>query len=245
VLLVELTEPRRGVPLPAQVAGQIRELISSGAWAVGTRIPPEGELVRLLGISRNSVREALRTLVHTGLLEARVGDGTYVRARDELQVMLQRRIAAERVDDVFEVRALLEQRGARSAATHASDADLAAMREALRARDSARDYQEFVEHDLRFHQAVVDASGNRLLAELYRDLDAISAQLTRLVGAADFADFLRSNRALNEKHQELLTVISAREPGIAETIAGEIVNEARTLHVHLTGRDGSDRGTAS
>jgi len=86
-----LTAPVRSSTLAAQVARQLEDLITSGEWPVGTRIPPESELVARLGLSRNTVREALRSLVHLGMLEARVGDGTYVRAFSELQAPMERR----------------------------------------------------------------------------------------------------------------------------------------------------------
>src|SRR5262249_42622752 len=83
-----LQVPVRGTTLSAQVAEQVVSLITSGAWPVGTRIPPENTLVGRLGVSRNTIREALRSLVHSGMLEARPGDGTYVRTPSELQAPL-------------------------------------------------------------------------------------------------------------------------------------------------------------
>src|SRR5215510_1612195 len=86
-----LNLPVRAETLSLQVARQIENLITSGVWPVGTRIPPEKDLVSTLEVSRNTVREALRSLVHTGMLEARAGDGTYVRAPSELAAPLVRR----------------------------------------------------------------------------------------------------------------------------------------------------------
>ena len=74
-------------PLPAKrslvdiAVEAIGDRLAEGVWPVGSRIPTEPELAELLGISRNTVREAVRVLLFAGLLEVRQGDGTYVRAR--------------------------------------------------------------------------------------------------------------------------------------------------------------------
>ncbi|MFE5163068.1 FadR/GntR family transcriptional regulator [Streptomyces sp. NPDC056697] len=89
--------------------GKLREQITSGAWPVGMRIPPEHDLVEQLGVGRTTVREALGALVHLGLLEARKGDGTYVRTSSEMHSVLMRRANTSRWSDVLELRAVLEE----------------------------------------------------------------------------------------------------------------------------------------
>src|ERR1700680_1990412 len=114
--MTTLRSPVRAVTLSTQVARQLEDLITSGAWPVGTRIPAENDLVGQLGVSRNTVREALRSLAHSGMIEARAGDGTYVRALSELELPLVRRASRAKLDDAVEVRGLLEQQAARLAA---------------------------------------------------------------------------------------------------------------------------------
>src|SRR4051812_50116078 len=77
-----------------QVIEQLRAQITTGTWAIGTRIPTEAELAQLTGTSRNTVREAVQSLVHSGLLERRQGSGTYVLAASELAGAVSRRGAA-------------------------------------------------------------------------------------------------------------------------------------------------------
>src|ERR687885_2984506 len=74
----------RRAGLIEQVIDQLREQIVAGTWAIGARIPTEAELAQLTGTSRNTVREAVQSLVHAGLLERRQGSGTYVLAASEL-----------------------------------------------------------------------------------------------------------------------------------------------------------------
>ncbi|MCH6468675.1 FadR/GntR family transcriptional regulator [Sinomonas terrae] len=223
---MQLVSPSRSVPLPMQVAGQIRALIADGSWPVGHRVPSEHELSRDLAISRNSVREALRSLVHAGLLEARPGDGTYVRASSELGVCLHRRLDGADPQDAYEVRALLEQRGARLAARNATPEQHAAMRQALADRDAAQrdgDVLEYFRIDLDFHAMVVAAGGNALLAELHSHIrDAIAGNLRISPDPALGA-------SLDQKHYALVTAIEAGDAQSADAIAGELVAEARLL----------------
>ena len=83
----------RRAGLIEQVIDQLREQIVAGTWAIGARIPTEAELAQLTGTSRNTVREAVQSLVHAGLLERRQGSGTYVLAASEFAGAVSRRIA--------------------------------------------------------------------------------------------------------------------------------------------------------
>src|SRR3954464_2676134 len=119
----------RRAGLIEQVIEQLREQISAGTWAIGSRIPTESELPRLLGVGRNTVREAVQSLVHAGLLERRQGSGTYVLSRSELAVTMGRQIADARQRDVVEVRRALEVEAARLAARRRTPVDSSALRE--------------------------------------------------------------------------------------------------------------------
>ncbi len=167
-----------------QVIGQLRDEIVGGAWAVGAKIPPEPVLSETLGVGRNTVREAVRALTHAGLLESRQGDGTYVRATSELSGAVRRRLETAELVEILEVRRGLEVEAARLAATRRTDADVAAIAVALARRDAAwaaGEHSAFVEADLVFHTAVVEATHNRVLTDLYRDF---SAALRASIGAA-------------------------------------------------------------
>lgn len=152
------------------VIAQLRAQIVDGQWRRNERIPTEEQLTVLLGVGRNTVREAVRALVHTGMLEVRQGDGTYVISDRDPSAAL-RQIDSATLRDQLEVRRALEVEAARLAALRRTDADLAAMRQSLDARGSWSDeasLAEFVERDARFHLSVVEASHNTALMELYR-----------------------------------------------------------------------------
>lgn len=210
-------------PLVDQVIQQLREQIRSGEWPVGARIPPEPDLALALGVGRNTLREAVRALAHLGLLEARQGAGTYVRASSELAGAVRRRLAGAELRHAVEVRRAFEVEAARLAAQRRTETDLVALRVALAARDeawAARDVDAFVETDARFHQAVVAACHNPVLAELYVNFggslrDALYTTIGDTVRPEEYVD-----------HSELLRAIERADPDGASRAAAEFL-----LHV--------------
>lgn len=145
----------------------LRQAVEAGTWGVGERIPTEPVLVDQLGVGRNTVREAVRVLVHAGVLETRQGDGTYVRAQfDPVETL--RRLDRANLRDCLEVRLTLEVEAARLAALRRDRRDLAAMHKALKARAAAQgNIDKRVKHDACFHHAVIEAAHNRAFTELY------------------------------------------------------------------------------
>ncbi|MBN6033334.1 FadR/GntR family transcriptional regulator [Amycolatopsis sp. 195334CR] len=206
----------RRTGLVDQVIGQLREAVTAGEWPVGERIPPESELVTALGVGRNTVREAVRALSHSGLLEVRQGDGTYVRATSEVSGAV-RRLCGSELREVLQVRRTLEVEGARMAATERSEAELANLTELLRIRDAAlaeKHFDEFVQADASFHLAVVQCGHNNLLTELYRGLSEV---VTASVEATKHAD--------NVSHTGLLEAIAAGDPDRAVAEASGFLDE--------------------
>lgn len=174
----------RRAGLVDQVIEQLRTLVTSGEWPVDSRIPTEPELVEALGVGRNTVREAVRALAHNGIFEVRQGDGTYVRATSEVSAAL-RRLCGSELRDVLQVRRCLEVEGARLAATARTDADLAELR-ALLTRTDTTDHAQFTRSATEFHLAVVRASHNPVLIELYRGLlEAITASVATASAGPD------------------------------------------------------------
>ncbi|HET9382604.1 MAG TPA: FadR/GntR family transcriptional regulator [Streptomyces sp.] len=162
--------------LSDQVIARLRGQIVSGAWPVGSRIPSEPELVELLGVARNTVREAVRALAHTGLLDIRHGSGTFVRATSELAGVMRGRFAGAAAEDVTEARGALEARAAHRAAARRTPEDLRRLDAALAQRErawSCGDRIAFVNADAAFHLAVVAASHNLVLVELHADLGEV------------------------------------------------------------------------
>ncbi|MCL2849270.1 MAG: FadR family transcriptional regulator [Micrococcales bacterium] len=189
----------------------LRARILSGEWPVGTRIPTEPVLAEMLGVGRNTVREAVHALVHSGLVERRQGSGTYVVGTSELAVTISREVAGASRSDVVEVRRALEVEGARLAAARCTTDAVAEIHRAHDARQSAYsdgDEDQMVAADLELHRAVVRASGNPLLVDLYENLiDAVRDN----VGPSAVAD----DDDNHSSYDALVAAIVARDPAAA------------------------------
>lgn len=208
----------RGITLSGRVIAQLRQQITSGAWPVGSRIPPEPELVAQLGVARNTIREAVRALAHNGLLDIRQGAGTWVVATSELAGVMQRRFASADPGQVTELRGTLEAAAAGMAARRRTEADLTRLETLLEQREQAwasGNRDAFVDADSAFHLAVVAASHNEVLSELYADLGEVIRDSLR----GHFEAGLRPEEYLD--HGRLLAAIRAGDPtsATAETAA--------------------------
>lgn len=208
-----------------EIVTQFEQLIESGEWPLGSKIPPEPELVAALGVGRNSVREAVRALEHAGLLEPRRGDGTYVRATNGLRAAILRRARRSAALDVLAVRTSLERDAAAVAALRRTDADLVAIQDAAVARRVAcgGDRATFVSADLAFHFAVIAATGNPVLIDLYAGL---TEALQRTVAEIDELDH---DRAAVPGHDELAAAIAAGDPEAARAAADSYLDAGRRL----------------
>jgi DNA-binding FadR family transcriptional regulator len=200
-----------------QVIDQLREQVTTGAWPVGGRIPTEPQLVEALGVGRNTVREAVRALVHAGVLECRQGSGTYVVSADELSGAVSRRLASAQVAEAVEVRRAFEVEAARLAAQRRTREDLAALDGALADREAAwrsGRVADFVEADAVLHAAIVAAAHNGMLAELYASFgSATRATIADGVGAE-----LHQDKYVD--HSRLVAAIRAGDPTRAAAEAG-------------------------
>lgn len=151
------------------VVAHMHQLIRSGEWRVGERIPAEPELVGRFGVGRNTIREAVRALEHVGMLAPRRGDGTYVRSANPYAAVIQRSVATELLE-LLQVRRALESEAAAGAARTASAVAKRRIRQLLEKTEEAlgaEDPAQYDAADIDFHAGVVTASGNGLLVEIY------------------------------------------------------------------------------
>lgn len=188
--------------------------IEQGHWTIGDRLPVEADLSESLGVSRNTVREAVRVLVHVGMLETRQGDGTYVRATQDAGETL-RRISRSRLRDKLEVRIMLETEAAKLAARRHEPQDLQSMTRALDERARAGDnIHDRIRHDQAFHTALVAASHNPALTELYNYFaHAVALTIEQTELDSDLPE------PSQEDHELLLAAIRRRDESRAEALA--------------------------
>ena len=208
-----LTSLRRS-PLVELAVSQLREQVLSGQWPVGARLPAETELAQRLEVGRSTVREAVRALVHAGLLETRQGSGTYVRSVTP-GADWEPRLRRAAVLEVYEVRQALEVQAARLAAARRTDADVAALHESLAERELARARARdgaFVEADLAFHRCVVAAAHNPLLAEMFGSFVSVLREALIAVVTDRGLDDVGADPA----HSRLAAAIEAGDAAAAE-----------------------------
>ncbi|MGO4201312.1 FadR/GntR family transcriptional regulator [Rhodococcus sp. TAF43] len=198
-------QPVRRSTLIAQVTEQLRDEIRSGNWPVGTRIPTEPELSELTGTGRNTVREAVQALVHSGLLERRQGSGTFVLADSEVSGTLGKYFAGAHERDVLELRQSLDVTAAGLAAQRRDDSDIETLRGLLDDRITAwesADLHTAIAADIALHRGIVAASHNRVYLEFYDSLlPAIEATVLKHVSA--------TGAAFHDEHSSLVEAVIA------------------------------------
>ena len=163
------------VALTDQAISKIKDLIMSGEFEADSKLPKEQELAQRLGLSRNSLREAVRALTLIGVLEPRVGDGTYVTSLEPELLLtgmgfISDLLTGDTLLELHQVRRILEPVATGMAAARLTEDNYAALELCLARMDAAETTQAFIAVDEEFHRIIVTASGNSTLASLIQNL---------------------------------------------------------------------------
>ncbi|MER7719484.1 FadR/GntR family transcriptional regulator [Streptomyces flaveolus] len=199
---------------------KIKGMIVSGALRPGDRLPKESELAAGLGLSRNSLREAVRALSLIRILDVRQGDGTYVTSLDP-QLLLEALgfvVDFHRDDTVLEflaVRRILEPAATAMAASRIGERELDELSDRLDALGDEPSVEELVAADLEFHRAVVGAAGNSVLCSLLESLSGPTARARVLRGLTEEGAV---GRTLDE-HRAILAALRDRDAEAARSWA--------------------------
>ncbi|MEU7177191.1 FadR/GntR family transcriptional regulator [Streptomyces celluloflavus] len=212
------------------VVEALRSQLAAGEWQIGTRIPTEHALAEQLQVGRNTVREAVRVLVHAGMLRSRQGEGTFVvSTADPGDIM--RGVQRAGIRDVLELRIALEAEAARLAAERHRPADLERMRAALDAQAALEDaagqpasgsLELYANHDIAFHKAVVDAAYNTALTATYGWFS--NSVREALVTALD--DHAMP-KIVHGDHRAVLDAIAAGDPEAAERAIRDLLEKPK------------------
>jgi GntR family transcriptional repressor for pyruvate dehydrogenase complex len=166
-------DSEKGNTTAEEVVGRLRDMIQEGELASGDRLPPERDLAKLLGVSRPTLRAGIRSLTAVGILQSRQGAGTFVAEAQEsptLDTSALRLLSALHgftSDEMFEARLALEMSIAALAAERATSEDMAQLAEEIAGMYASLDKPEqYLVHDMQFHQTVASASSNRILTAL-------------------------------------------------------------------------------
>ena len=206
--------------LTDEAIDKIKEMIVSGALGPGDRLPKEADLAERLGLSRNSLREAVKALSIIKVLDVRQGDGTYVTSLspDLLLESLSFVVDFHRDDTVLqflEVRRILEPAATALASRRMTDSEIAKLQRVLDELGASPSVEALVANDLEFHRAIASGSGNAALCSL---IDGLSGPTTR----ARIWRGLTQEGAVDktrEQHQAIVDAIAAREPELARSWA--------------------------
>lgn len=157
--------------LPKQISIQIEKAIKDGIFKVGEKIPSEPELVKSFEVSRNTIREAIQSLIQAGVLESRQGNGTYVLTNDIFEANILTRLSSSKISEVHEVRVSLEKEIVKLAAQRRTQEDLINIKKALDEKNSIKaTLIENSKADFEFHLCIAKACHNSIFYDLYKSI---------------------------------------------------------------------------
>ncbi len=209
-----------------QVRHSLLRMVESGAYPAGAKLPTERALAEQLNLPRSTVRDALAGLEAEGAIIRKVGSGTFVAGAPR---------PAPATDasptEIMEGRLLIEPRLAMLAVAHATAADFERMDLCNRNAERTDSFEEFEHWDAALHQAIAEATHNRLLVELYR-------AITRARDRADWGELKRRSltaerrETYREQHRRIVAALRARDGNRAEA---ELVQHLRMVRDNLLG----------
>jgi GntR family transcriptional repressor for pyruvate dehydrogenase complex len=200
-----------------EVSVRLRDMIHGGELSPGDRLPPERDLAKMLGVSRPTLRAGIRSLAAVGILVSRQGAGTFVAEADEsptLDSSPLRMLSALHgftSDEMFEARLALEMSIASLAAQRATSEQMTLMAEEITGMyASLNDPEQYLVHDMQFHQTIAAASQNRILTSLMNMVATIlfdnrSKTVHRALDLKDSA----------EQHHNIYRAMRERDPEAA------------------------------
>ena len=201
--------------LPDQIAARVIGLITEQRLQPGDRLPPERELAQAMGVSRSSLREALRALSLLGVTEMRQGDGTYLTALDPEALMrpfgLVLALSDGRLKELFEARRVIEPGLAALAAERADDEALEALHRSV--GDSAAalgDDDAFMRADLELHRLIARAASNSILSRVIESIGGMGVASRRRTNSLPGVQ-----EQTVEDHRAIVAALEARDPPAA------------------------------
>jgi GntR family transcriptional repressor for pyruvate dehydrogenase complex len=203
---------------------RIKDMIVSGELQPGQRLPPEKELSERLGLSRNSLREAVKGLELIKVLDVRQGDGTYVTSLEPHLLLEAMSFVVDlhqdhSVVEIFEVRRVLEPHAAWRAASIITDEQLDELRRLVDLVDESTSVEDLVQHDIEFHRLINQAGGNAYLASL---LDGLSSSTVRARVWRGITEDRAVARTL-EEHRAIVEALASHD--------AEMTRSWATVHV--------------
>ncbi|MGE4440589.1 MAG: FadR/GntR family transcriptional regulator [Desulfomicrobium sp.] len=229
-----MTTSHRQKRIYEEITTRLQTLVHSDDLKPGDRLPPERQLAIMFGVSRNSVREAIKSLEQHGMLISRPGAGTYIAAnnRGNLASALEDALARERhrLDDIFELRLLLEPQIAHLAAQRISQPELEELRGLVeKYENNLTDGLPVFFLDQAFHDAIAAATKNQSLMTLMEQMHDLLDEIRddALQSPA------RSANSLHD-HKQILSALSEHDPDGAREAMTEHLTHTREIVFNST-----------
>jgi GntR family transcriptional regulator, transcriptional repressor for pyruvate dehydrogenase complex len=224
---------------------KIKGMIMAGQLRPGDRLPPEPELAAQIGVSRSSLREAVRALALIQVLDVRRGDGTYVTSLEPAMLMestgfIVELLAGGRELDFYQLRRILEPAAAALAVARIDAATLDELHTLLLRMEAATTVPEVAEADVAFHRTITAAAGNDLLTSLLDNLssETIRVRIWHLITGTDVAEVTKV------EHRFIYDAIRARDPDLVRASVSMHIARGEARLQHLLAEDMSAASVA-
>ncbi|WP_097025717.1 FadR/GntR family transcriptional regulator [Clostridium peptidivorans] len=201
--------PIRNTKVYEQVIEQIKGMITNGVLKKGDRLPSERELVEQLGISRASIREALRSLEIIGLIESKQGEGNFIRENfdntlfEPLSIMFM--LNDCKVEEIFELRKVIEIETAALAAKKITDEEINGLQILTNNMKISEDEDERVKYDAKFHYTIAKASRNFLILSILNTVASLIDSFIKDARKNIINNQLKDN--IDNDHEEILNAL--------------------------------------
>ncbi len=209
--------------LAEEVAERLQKQISNGNFAIGEKLPTEPELMKMFGVGRSSIREAVRILMNMGLLNVQQGSGTYVTSSKIPEETIEQKLRRADISDLDEVRTMLEYTISEKAAINRTLKDIEKMKAYLairKAKAQEGNLIECVNADMGFHNAIANATKNMIMADLYQNVSHyLKDGFLHIYKDTNY--FIASQSS----HERLLKAIIKGEPGKISKIVKILLEE--------------------
>lgn len=220
-----------------QVMDQIKELISSGEYKPGDKIPTEMELAKDFGLGRSSIREAIKIFNYLGVLESRAAIGTIVRERSQISteaLTWSLLLGDDEFEEMVDLRGAIELRCMCKVSTSVKNKDQEAIDLINRLEDivdtmktaaEKKDYSKISDLDLNFHLLIIESAGNELFNSLYETLKAFLKEEVETTNLN-----YQNPEEIWQEHRKLLDALKS---GDNQIILVEYENHLRNILLHL------------
>lgn len=221
-----------------EIVEQLRSLILTGQYPPGSKLPPERDLSKRLGVNRASLREALKKLEHLGLVRIRQGDGTRVTNFMETGgielvqhlLPLAGRNHPELIRDMLELRRIFGREIARLAAHRCSGDSVARLRAIADKADAATTATEVFEIDFEFYVALTQVAGNTVMGLLINTVrEGVRSYMPLL------SNLTMSPESVRAHHRALIDAVAAKDPDRAGKAADDHLRIGAELAARMSG----------